>query len=530
MDLAYAPELVQGKVSTCVPTMAGDEEALTCVLEGTGLQWKQLRQGVFVIQEQQKDATGSGSEKRSQLGDLHGTVRSQTSGDGLTGVHVQLVGTAYATASGLDGDFSLKGIPAGHYTLEVSMIGYKRIRVEGVKVNGGVLAEQEVLLAEDTYYLDEVVVSDDDRSTPFLSMDSGAGVLNYQGMQLGPVAMGVLISARPHPVNGVQFGGLGSLVRDSLRGVQVAGLFNSAEMASTGIQVSGLANRVNASLDGVQVAGLVNTMTGDLDGVQVGGLANNASRNVTGVQVGGLVNRVGNAFSGVQVGGLINMNTQHTRGVQAAGLLNRSTSAGGIQVAGLVNIAQGPVGGMQLAVVNMAHSMRGVQLGVVNISGSNSGVPFGLVSYVKDVGLRYDVSVDETGMLTTAVRSGTRGFSNYLGFSARPDDVQRTPSLVLGFGSNVVLRPRLTSMVDLLYNGVGFEEDTDHLMKLRLSLGYRVLPFAEVFGGPTLNLLIADEANHGVAIPWRFERGQWGSHHYEFWAGFTGGVRVSTRR
>ena len=357
--------------------------------------------------------------------------------------------------------------------------------------------------------------------------------------------MGLLLSSRPQPVKGVQFSGLGSMVRDSLQGVQLSGLFNAATDASSGVQVGGVLNAVNASLEGYQVGGVVNTMKGDLKGGQFGGVANQTGQSVRGVQAGGVVNRVGGAFSGVQAAGVVNMNAQsmqgvqlggvmnyaqETSGVQAAGVYNRSRSMKGLQMAGVLNMAEGPMRGVQLSVVNLSGRTKGVQVGLVNLSASNSGLPIGFVSYVKDVGLRYEVWTDEMGRITVAQRSGTRRFSNYIGYSVRTDETSHTPAVVLGFGGNFQLQPRLSAMVDGLYNIIGFEDTTEQIVNARFVLAYHMTPRISIMAGPSLNLLMADTDDHGFAIPWSIESGTWGTTHYTVWAGFSAGLRVATKR
>jgi hypothetical protein len=81
-------------------------------------------------------------------------------------------------------------------------------------------------------------------------------------------------------------------------------------------------------------------------------------------------------------------------------------------------------------------------------------------------------------------------------------------------------------MVDGLYQGFDFENPTEHLIKLRTQLAFSVLPHLSLFGGPSLNLLLADAPEQALAIPWRFEAGHWGSTYYDFWAGFSVGVRI----
>jgi len=57
-------------------------------------------------------------------GSISGKVLDKVSGEGLPGANVFIDGTAFGTATALDGSFSLVKIPAGEYELTVRYIGY----------------------------------------------------------------------------------------------------------------------------------------------------------------------------------------------------------------------------------------------------------------------------------------------------------------------------------------------------------------------------------------------------------------------
>ncbi|OQP44502.1 hypothetical protein A4H97_08995 [Niastella yeongjuensis] len=65
---------------------------------------------------------------------IRGTILSEETGDLITGAVIRIEGTKYQAVSGLDGSFAIKDIPAGEYTLIVSMVGFhsesKLIRID----------------------------------------------------------------------------------------------------------------------------------------------------------------------------------------------------------------------------------------------------------------------------------------------------------------------------------------------------------------------------------------------------------------
>lgn len=87
---------------------------------------------------------------------LIGTIEN-TKSEKLSFVSISLKNTKYASVSNQDGKFKIERIPAGQYVLVVSLIGHKtieeRIVIEGISTT------KNIILAEDTKELDEVVIT-----------------------------------------------------------------------------------------------------------------------------------------------------------------------------------------------------------------------------------------------------------------------------------------------------------------------------------------------------------------------------------
>ena len=90
-------------------------------------------------------------------GPINGVVKDKKTGETLIGSVVQVKGSQYnATTTGLDGSFSLKGLPdQGTITLVVNYVGYK---AQEVTVNLSDTKPVKVDLEPDTHELEEVVV------------------------------------------------------------------------------------------------------------------------------------------------------------------------------------------------------------------------------------------------------------------------------------------------------------------------------------------------------------------------------------
>lgn len=67
-------------------------------------------------------------------GIIKGRITDKATGEALPGVNVLVTGTYYGAATDFDGNFTISNVSPGTYTVEISMIGYKKIQNNGVKV------------------------------------------------------------------------------------------------------------------------------------------------------------------------------------------------------------------------------------------------------------------------------------------------------------------------------------------------------------------------------------------------------------
>jgi outer membrane receptor for ferrienterochelin and colicins len=69
-------------------------------------------------------------------GTLIGTIKDAETGQAVVGANVTLQGTFLGAATDASGRFAIVHIPVGTYVVAISMIGYERLKTEGVKVAG----------------------------------------------------------------------------------------------------------------------------------------------------------------------------------------------------------------------------------------------------------------------------------------------------------------------------------------------------------------------------------------------------------
>ncbi len=105
-------------------------------------------------------------------GTITGVVRDQATGETMPGVNVVIEGTLRGASTGTDGEFSISGVPAGTYCLNLTFISYKPLRVDGVEVETGAATVINAAMTDQSVELDDIVVVATKRS------DSEVSVMN----------------------------------------------------------------------------------------------------------------------------------------------------------------------------------------------------------------------------------------------------------------------------------------------------------------------------------------------------------------
>lgn len=92
-------------------------------------------------------------------GRIVGRVIDAASGQGISDVGVQVVGTTMGTMTGVDGRFSIAGVKAGTVTLQARRIGFQPKTVTGIMLQAGATLEQSISLEAATVQLSASVVT-----------------------------------------------------------------------------------------------------------------------------------------------------------------------------------------------------------------------------------------------------------------------------------------------------------------------------------------------------------------------------------
>lgn len=78
-------------------------------------------------------------------GRIVGRVIDQSTGNGLSAVTVQIVGTRLGAISGIDGRYVINNVPSGEVTLQAASLGFGVKTITGVEVGAGAV-EQNITL------------------------------------------------------------------------------------------------------------------------------------------------------------------------------------------------------------------------------------------------------------------------------------------------------------------------------------------------------------------------------------------------
>ncbi|MFH2096382.1 MAG: TonB-dependent receptor [Bacteroidota bacterium] len=108
----------------------------------------------------------------AQSGTLKGKVVDVDTGEPIPFANVSIMQEGSTVTGGMtdfDGNYTIKPIPAGKYTVQASYVGYKSLQYAGLRINAGKITFQDFKLTVSTQVLQEVEVKD--YKVPLISKD-----------------------------------------------------------------------------------------------------------------------------------------------------------------------------------------------------------------------------------------------------------------------------------------------------------------------------------------------------------------------
>jgi hypothetical protein len=104
-------------------------------------------------------ASANAQQPAPAAGRIVGRILDATTGNGLSAVTVQVVGTQLGAMSGLDGRFIINNVPSGMVTIRVTSLGYATKSVSDVEVESGRVVEQNISLETEAVALEAIEVT-----------------------------------------------------------------------------------------------------------------------------------------------------------------------------------------------------------------------------------------------------------------------------------------------------------------------------------------------------------------------------------
>ena len=132
------------------------EEWLYKSLENTDYTYHKINKYNFSIVKR-PSTTPQSSTAPDQQGTLSGKVMDEN-GEAIPGATIRVQETNKGASSGLDGDYTID-LPAGTYTITVSLVGFQTTEIKGVKIARGRNTALDITLTESSTVLGEVVVT-----------------------------------------------------------------------------------------------------------------------------------------------------------------------------------------------------------------------------------------------------------------------------------------------------------------------------------------------------------------------------------
>jgi outer membrane receptor protein involved in Fe transport len=105
------------------------------------------------------DLRAQGPTDGAPTGRIVGRILDATTGQGLTDVGVQIVGTTLGGTSAIDGRYAIANIPAGTVTIQVRRLGFAPKTITGILLNAGQTLEQNITMQPATVQLQAMSVT-----------------------------------------------------------------------------------------------------------------------------------------------------------------------------------------------------------------------------------------------------------------------------------------------------------------------------------------------------------------------------------
>lgn len=149
----------------------------------------QIRAEIITNTEEDIPSYNFGDEKKAKWGEevtFSGTVNSETTSEAITGATIYANEIDRGTASDVNGKFSID-LPVGEHLITIQGLNYE---AQTFFINIYEAAQLDIVLQENPYTLDEIVVEDNAISESFQNVISGTTRISLEDIKKAPSVMG----------------------------------------------------------------------------------------------------------------------------------------------------------------------------------------------------------------------------------------------------------------------------------------------------------------------------------------------------
>ncbi|MCX6132518.1 MAG: TonB-dependent receptor [Ignavibacteriales bacterium] len=215
----------------------------------------------------------AGSQVNAQVktGEIRGSVSETGRAEVLIGANVFMVGTSLGASTNLEGQYIIKQVPPGTYTVRARYVGYKELSRE-VKVVAGETATLDFALVATAVQLGEVVVTGQGVATEKKRLPSVVESISSKDIDLSPAkSVDQLLQGRVPGLMAYSPGGApGSSARIMTRGIKSALGQPTPVIYVDGVRVdNNLQGRLSNATGGQLSSSISDILSGDIDHIEV---------------------------------------------------------------------------------------------------------------------------------------------------------------------------------------------------------------------------------------------------------------------
>ncbi len=203
-------------------------------------------------------------------GKISGRLIDKATQEPLITANVIIKGTSLGASSDIDGSYSILNIPPGVYTVSISVVGYRKVQIENVRVNIDLTTTVDVALEPEAVEMDAVVISAE-RPLVTKDMTSSLSTVTSEQIQNLPVDniaqvlrlnAGIVMSGGQITIRGGRTGEVAYWV-DGISSTDVYNGTQGVTVENSSIQELQIVSGTFNSEYGQAMSGIVNIVTKD---------------------------------------------------------------------------------------------------------------------------------------------------------------------------------------------------------------------------------------------------------------------------